>query len=256
MVTESGKNWPEPTQRTPWRAGPPQYEADHLAVWQKNTAFIQEERFKRAYAAGVNSAPHFDFFGDGNPDPNIEWRIHISCWAACHAAQLPGDFVECGVNTGFTTLAICEYVDFNKTGKNLWLFDTFNGIPAEQINPAERERGRAEENAWYPDCFERTRAAFARYPKAQLVRGKVPETLDRVQIDRVAWLHLDMNIAYPERAAIEHFWPKLVRGAVVVLDDYGWLPYQEQKHTLDEFARLNATMIATMPTGQGLMIKS
>ncbi len=253
---EPDRPWTRPTQRTPWRAGPPAYEADHLAVWQRSMGFLAEERFQRAYRKGADSGNAFDFFGDGNSDAQIEWRVHITCWAALQGAKLPGDFVECGVNTGIFSLAICDYIDFNATGKNFWLFDTFSGIPVEQINPAEAALGRAAENVWYPECFERAKANFAPYPRARLVRGTVPETLTTVEIGEVAYLHIDMNIAYPERAAIEHFWPKLVRGALVVLDDYGWSAYAEQKAALDDFARKNGTMIATLPTGQGLMIKA
>jgi hypothetical protein len=36
-----------------------------------------------------------------------------------------------------------------------------------------------------------------------------------------------MNIAKPERAAIEHFWDRLVVGAPVIFDDYGWLAARE-----------------------------
>ncbi|MDR3469545.1 MAG: TylF/MycF/NovP-related O-methyltransferase [Xanthobacteraceae bacterium] len=255
-VEEQDRPWPQPTPRTPWRSDPPTYEADHLAVWQKRPGFLDDERFLRAYRRGADSGLAFDFFGDGNPDPQIEWRVHIACWAALQGSKLPGDFVECGVNTGFFSLAICDYVDFNATGKTFWLFDTFSGIPTEQISPREAERGRAAENAWYPDCFERATANFAPYPRARLVRGKVPDTLASVSIAKVAYLHLDMNIAYPERAAIEHFWPRLARGALVVLDDYGWQPYAEQKAALDDFASRNGTVIATLPTGQGLMIKA
>ncbi|MEI9986994.1 MAG: hypothetical protein WDN69_29845 [Aliidongia sp.] len=201
---EPDRPWTRPTQRTPWRAGPPHYEADHLAVWQKSTAFMTEDRFRRAYRAGIDTAPNFDFFGDGNPDPQIEWRVHITCWAALHAAKLPGDFVECGVNTGINAHAICDYIGFNATGKTLWLFDYLPRHSARADQPGRAVLGRAAENAWYPDCFERVQASFAQYPRARLVRGTVPESLSTVAIDQVAWLHLDMNIAYPERAAIEH----------------------------------------------------
>ena len=51
---------------------------------------------------------------------------------------LAGDFVECGTNTGIMSLAICKYIDFNNTGKRFFLFDTYCGIPEEQILPEER----------------------------------------------------------------------------------------------------------------------
>jgi predicted O-methyltransferase YrrM len=83
----------------------------------------------------------------------------------------------------------------------------------------------------------------------------VPESLSTVEVDRVAYLSIDMNIAYPERKAIEHFWPKLAPGALVVLDDYGWMNYEEQKQTMDDFARGVGVEILTLPTGQGLLVK-
>lgn len=246
--------WNRPTQAQPWRGRPPDYEADHLAVWEKKPHFLDDPRFRAAYARGVNSGHAFDFFGDG-PDPHIEWRVHVICWAASHALHLPGDFVECGVNTGIFSLAACHYVDFNATGKRFWLFDTFEGIPEEQMSARELDLGRRDENAWYPPCWERAQANFAAFPNARLVRGKVPDTLDSVDIAAVCYLSLDMNIAYPEQAAIEHFWPKLVPGAVVVLDDYGWRAYAEQKHALDAFAAARGVPILNLPTGQGLLIK-
>jgi predicted O-methyltransferase YrrM len=71
----------------------------------------------------------------------------------------------------------------------------------------------------------------------------------------VAYLSLDMNIAAPERAALEHFWPKLVRGGVIVLDDYGWAAYSEQKASMDEFAAAHGIQVCCLPTGQGLIVK-
>jgi len=58
-----------------------------------------------------------------------------------------------------------------------------------------------------------------------------------------------MNIAYPERAAIEFFWDKLSPGAPVVLDDYAWEDYSEQKAALDDFAHTRGVEILTLPTG-------
>jgi hypothetical protein len=159
------------------------------------------------------------------------------------------------VNTGVHSLAICEYVRFNNLDKRFFLFDTFRGIPFEQRSPSERRSVSAHYVGPYSECYEVTKARFAEFPRAQLVRGKVPDTLTTVQIDRVAYLSIDMNIAYPERAAIEFFWPKLSPSAIVVLDDYGWLGHGEQKRSLAEFARSVDVAILMLPTGQGLMIK-
>jgi len=83
----------------------------------------------------------------------------------------------------------------------------------------------------------------------------VPETLDTVSIDKVSYLPLDMNVTEPELAALTYFWPKLVRGAVVLIDDYGWITCEQQKAAIDAFARKIGTPVLFLPTGQGIIVK-
>ena len=230
----------------------PQYRADGMALLDRNTAFLDEPRFLSAYHAGMASGHKIN--GGGNL--GIEWRIHVGCWAASHALRIEGDFVECGVNTGMMSLAICQYVDFNRTGRSFWLFDTFRGIPIEQAASAEeRAHVRIHNEANYFDCYELTKQNFAPYPRAKLIRGTVSETLGSVQIDRVSYLSIDMNVAAPERAALEHFWPKLTSGAVVLLDDYGFRGYEDQHREADFFAAANGVSVLSLPTGQGMLVK-
>ncbi|MFZ2279691.1 MAG: TylF/MycF/NovP-related O-methyltransferase [Prosthecobacter sp.] len=231
------------------------YDADSLRVWNKNVDFMSDPRFRQAYFRGMDSGHQIGRAPGSHDDIHIEWRVHMLLWAASHAAHLEGDFVECGVNTGIFSLAICDYLDFNKTGKSFFLFDTFEGIPVEQMSEKEKA-GKAEFNkTCFPECFEQAKANFQPYPSAILVRGKVPDTLTQVDIPKVAFLSIDLNIATPERLALCFFWDKLVSGAVIVLDDYGWKGYEEQKTALDDFARGKGVMIATLPTGQGLLLK-
>lgn len=228
--------------------------ADSLAVWNKATPFLDDPRFMTAYRRGMNSGHRISRKEGSAADLHIEWRVHTLCWAAAHASKLTGDFVECGVNTGIYSLAICHYLDFNSLDRDFWLFDTFNGIPASQMTDGERAVIRPDV-ANYFECYELARSNFAPYRRAHLVRGTVPETLDTVTIERVAYLSIDMNITAPEVAALEHFWPRLVSGGVVVLDDYGWLAHTAQRVALDAVAQRVGVSILTLPTGQGLLLK-
>lgn len=231
------------------------YDADGLMTWNKNLDFIRNARFESAYRKGMNSGHAIDGPEGVGKDIHIEWRVAVCCWAASHAAKLPGDFVECGVNSGICSLSICDYIGFNETGKFFWLFDTYDGIPEAQMAEKDDPNLKRAHNHMYRDMYATAAANFAPYGRAKLIRGSVPETLTTVAIDRVAYLSIDMNIAYPERAAIEFFWPKLSPGAVVVLDDYGWLGFEAQKETMDEFARKVGVEIMTLPTGQGVILK-
>lgn len=234
----------------------PSYDSDFLRVWRKDPRFLRDPAFVRAYGRGMDSGHAIGRPAGSSDDIHIEWRIHVLTWAAWHASRLPGDFVECGVNTGIFSLAVCDFIDFNATGKAFYLFDTYRGIPVEQVSEGEERQGRLVENSVaYFECFERARDNFAPFPRAHLVRGRVPDTFSEVEIESVCYLSIDMNIVEPEIAAIEYFWPRLVPGAPVVLDDYGWGGYEEQKAAMDCFAEGQGVKVLLLPTGQGLLLK-
>ena len=175
----------------------PTYVGDGMQLTGKSLAWANDADFARAYAAGTATGHRYG-------DIRMDWRAHVVCWAASHAKRLAGDFVECGVNTGILSVAVCTYPDFNTLDKDFWLFDTFEGSPVEQMSPGEAAP-RVRENArWYGSCYDLARRNFAPWPRAQLVRGRVPETLAGGP-ERVCYLSIDMNLVEPEIAAIEHF---------------------------------------------------
>ena len=217
-------------------------------------AFMQDPAFIEAYARGVKAIGGVDIY-------QWHWRIHIGLWAAKIASRLDGDFVECGVNKGFLSSAIMEYLDWNSLDRDFYLFDTFAGLDERFVSEREFKVGALRKNAenlqsgFYVTGAESVRANFAEWPRARIVEGAIPETLVQVTVRQVAYLHLDMNCAPPEVAAITHFWERLVPGAPVLLDDYAYLGYSAQKLAMDDFARTRGVTVCSLPTGQGLIIK-
>lgn len=229
--------------------GPLTYNTDGLAT-QHNCEFIKDPRFAAAYGFGMT---------DGPAGRHLEWRVHMALWTALQAAQLSGDFIECGVNTGIVSGAIMTYLNFAKMPeRTYYLLDTFAGIPEEQITEAERKAGVAGMNAKYQggdSLFAMVQRKFSRWPNAKLVRGRVPDTLAHLTSDKFVFASIDMNVVEPEIAAAEFLWPRLVPGAFVLLDDYGWAPHIHQKRAWDVFAREKKIEILSLPTGQGLLMK-
>jgi hypothetical protein len=229
--------------------GPLTYNSDGLAT-RHNADFIHTPQFAEAYRLAMATGHVF------GPDLHVEWRIYTACWIALNASRLRGDFVECGVASGMVSRAVTFYVDWNKLGKTFWLLDTFAGFPTEQLQPEERALGlEARFRTLYDDSFERVKRTFSDVHDVRLVRGKIPDTLSSVTSSEIAYLHLDLNAAAPEMAAIEFFWHRLVPGAWILLDDYGWSEHALQKKEHDRFAARQGAEILSMPTGQGLMIK-
>ena len=86
-------------------------------------------------------------------------------------------------------------------------------------------------------------------------QGTVPEVLDTVSFGNVAFLHLDMNCALPEKAALEFFWDRLSPGGMILLDDYAYFGHESQTDAIDEVSTRLGFQILSLPTGQGLIVK-
>ena len=183
------------------------------------------------------------------------WRCYVNVWAAVHAARLEGDFVECGVFKGFTAYVLCRIIDIDSTGKKFYLVDSFEGLDCNKLTKAELDLNMGNKNEAYSGTFPGVQKAFKKFKAAKIIKGFVPQILPQVEVESVAYLHIDMNYVHPEIAAAEFFWDKMNRGALMVLDDYGFKKHVEQKKAFDEFAARKKTLVLPMPTGQGLLIK-
>lgn len=210
-----------------------------------DTSFLLEPKFAEAFRLGREA-------GILNDTP-IHYRAFVACWAAMKARDLDGDFVECGVYRGSMSRMIAHYVDLHLLPhKRFYLLDTFSGIPLESLSAEELTSRRP---VAYDESYERVVRTFRGYPNVTIIRGVIPHTLADVKSARVAYLSLDMNAAAPEIAAAEYFWPKMVSGAVIVLDDYGWPGHDVQRREFDRFASRHGVGVLPVPTGQGLIFK-
>ncbi len=231
---------------------PPAYFEDGLCSLHDHS-FVTDPRFEQAYRRGMQAS--------GGVDHRLRWRTHVFLWVASQAARLPGDFVECGVNTGFLSSAMLDYLDWNRLDKTHYLLDTFSGPVREQYSAAELDQGRwdhaqkALEAGAYQTNLDAARANFAQWPRARVVTGAVPETLAQVEASTLAFLHLDMNCAAPEIAALEYFWPRLTPGGFVLSDDYAGRGFDEIRRAYDGAAAGFGVPILALPTGQGLLQK-
>lgn len=232
---------------------PDVYSNDALICFN-SYAFMDDPDFQRAYQRGAQALGDTDWY-------QWHWRVHVGLWAAANASRIEGDFVECGVSYGFLSSAVMEHLDWDQLGKTFYLLDTFAGLDPRFVTAGERESGALEKseehvrNGMYGSSVDGIRANFSQWRNQRIVVGAVPETLDEVESDTVAFLHIDMNCAPPEVAALRHFWPRLSPGAFVLLDDYANRGRDEQRIAMDEVAAELGVSICALPTGQGLLIK-
>jgi O-methyltransferase len=141
------------------------------------------------------------------------------------------------------------------TSHRLFLFDTFEGIPATNLTDTEMSAGF--DGRLSNVTLSEVRQRLATWEsQVSIVAGDVFDTLRTAETGPLALVHLDLNAAAPTELVLKYVWPRLVFGGVIVCDDYGWTGYEDQRRVIDEFSNVNRATIISLPTGQALVIKS
>lgn len=217
---------------------------DGLATWLKTLPFELDDRFQEI------SARHAALL----PLANWQWNLSTMLWAVQSARSVPGDFVELGVFKGHTTLFCADYVEFGGWPKQWWLYDTFEGIPADQQNPGWDRVNKA----LYVDTFsfEEVSQRFAAFPNIKVIKGRVPEVLQTGAPEQVALMHVDMNNAPAEIGALDFFFDRLSPGGIIIFDDFCWETARTQYDAEVKWFAARGLHVLPMPTGQGVFVKT
>jgi len=220
------------------------YVGEGLATWLKTPPFISDARFMELAEKDFELAPA--------GISNWHWNLTTVLCAAQQAKDLPGDFVELGVYKGHTTKFLADYLDFATWPKRWWLYDTFEGVPADQM-----DAGRSITAGSYGVAFsfEEVRDRFAPYGNITVTKGRVPEIFAETSPDVVAFIHIDLNNATAELGALDALYPRLVPGGVIVFDDFCWSASEAQYKAEIEWFRAKDLTVLPLPTGQGLHVK-
>lgn len=216
-----------------------------IATWLKVPAFFQDPRFMALAAKDRDLAPA--------GVSNWHWNLQTVLWAAQQAMSLPGDFVELGVYKGHTTMFLAEYLDFGAQDRRWWLYDTFEGVPSDQRDAGREGMSAADYGAAF--TFEEVRERFAPFGNIEVVQGRVPEVFAQTCPDQVAFLHIDLNNATAEVAALDALYDRLSPGGVIVFDDFGWATSHAQFKAETAWFKDRGLAIFPLPTGQGLFVK-
>jgi O-methyltransferase len=136
-------------------------------------------------------------------------------------AAPPGDFVEVGVYQGGSAAYLAEAA--RESGRRLFLFDTFAGIP--HANP---EQGDAHKVGDF--CDTSPDAVRAAIPEAIIRVGVFPDTLTD-DVGPIALAHIDCDQFQSVRDCCIELAPRMVAGGVMIFDDYDCL--EGARHAVD-----------------------
>ena len=160
--------------------------------------------------------------------------------------NLPGDIAEVGVYKGGTSRLICEV----KGEKNLYLFDTFEGLPETNDNDLLVQQG------WLHDTsLESVKNYLSDFENIHFLKGIFPETAKPVSDKKFSFIHLDTNLYQSTLDALEFFWPRMVNGGRIVSHDYNTNSMPGIKKAFSEFFMNQPEKIIEIADSQVMVIK-
>ena len=171
--------------------------------------------------------------------------------------KIAGDIVECGVWKGGSIMAITKtLLELKSYDKELYLFDTFEGMPKptefdvsykDKLAIKEFEDRKIDNNSsnWARiELDEVKKNVFStgyNKEKFHFIKGKVEDTIPKNSPETISILRLDTDWYDSTRHELIHLFPRLVRGGVVIIDDYGF--WRGAKKAVDEYFEENNILI-------------
>lgn len=191
--------------------------------------------------------------------PAYAKRIHMMRFLAHYelfklTLDLPGSIVELGVSRGvsfFTWHKLLELFAPTDTWKRVYGFDSFEGLadftPADGAglgDPSDKKQGGWSAGEVEGEIFAlcdlvNADNVLAR-ERSRLIKGRVQDTLEPFLAQtpglRISLLHLDLDLYEPTKFVLEHLWDLVVPGGVIVMDEYGAVPWAGEATAWEEFA--------------------
>jgi len=147
---------------------------------------------------------------------------------------LAGDIVECGVFKGASLARFAAFREIfgNPFSRKVIGFDTFGDFPETGFDQdVERRKGFIAAAGNQSISVEQMRQVLEhkgcdRF--VELVAGDITQTVPAYVAQhpelRISLLNLDTDIYEPAVTILEHMFPLIVPGGVLILDDYGVFP--------------------------------
>lgn len=167
--------------------------------------------------------------------------------------EVPGDIAELGVFRGaglMTWANLLEAYCIGDRTKVVYGFDNWKGFGA--LAP---EDGRADDHSgkiiggFNPEGYlEELKSAISIFdadrfiplkPRVKLIEGEiedmVPSWLEANPGVRLSLVHFDCDLYRPTKAALAALWDRVVRGGVVIFDEYAIADWPGESRAVDEF---------------------
>ena len=184
--------------------------------------------------------------------------------------SVPGDIVECGVGEGdsFIGWAMALFLEKASPPRHLWGFDSFDGFP-EPTAEDLRTSGQScvqKNDAAVPLGVTLKKLTYVGLPaewtqkNITFIKGYFDTSLKKYAGDKIALLHIDVDLYQSYKTVLSALYDKVVPGGVVAVDEYAAqmdaVKWPGAKKAIDEFfSGKPATLVKHNDHGKYYLIK-
>ena len=163
--------------------------------------------------------------------------------------ELDGDMAEVGVYQGGSAKIICEV----KRNRKLFLFDTFKGLPELSDIDTLFVKNLVQRNQFNDTSLEAVKDYLSSYENVQIIKGEFPKTADSIGDSKFSFVHLDVDLYRSTIECLKFFYPRLVKGGIILVHDYHSDGIQK---AFKEFLQDNKIHLIELTGSQSMIIKN
>jgi hypothetical protein len=156
--------------------------------------------------------------------------------------DLPGDVAEFGVYKATSLVRFLSFRELleNSSSRKVIGFDAFGEFPRDLSMESDKEFVESFEGSGGLGIDDQDLVKLLERKKIdnfELIKGDICKTsaeyLEKRPELKLSMIHIDVDVYEPTKVILETFWDRLVKGGILVLDDYGTV--EGETRAVDEF---------------------
>jgi hypothetical protein len=167
--------------------------------------------------------------------------------------NLPGHIVECGVYKGASFIRFGTFREVLESpySRKIIGFDAFGKFPEQEASDDRKFVEKFEGEGGHGISVQELKEVLAYKSLAnyELIQGDVADTIPAYLAEhpelKIALLHIDVDVYKPSVAILNHLYDRVVRGGLVVFDDFGTVAGETR--AVDEFFAGKDAVIEKLP---------
>ena len=157
--------------------------------------------------------------------------------------DIPGAIIECGVLKGCSLVRFASFRELfgHSFVKKIVGFDSFGSFPETNFEPDKKLRERHIKMCGEESISKEQLTEILKHKgidkNLELIEGDILQTVPQyVKAHpelKISLLNLDVDIYEPSKVILDELFPRVVKGGVIIFDDYGTFPGETK--AIDEY---------------------